>query len=154
MGYCSSAWYKPSFGRSHHKTQTVKLQRVQNQAARVISGAYRATSTMALGIETYLLPLDLELEYRAITSCLRLAYGHLSKIILQWRSKNESRSKGPMEEFLEYSVREMPASHASLEMRQPYIAPPLWASLEIAIPEDKTAALKMHSLILINQELN
>ncbi len=59
-----------------------------------------------------------------------------------------------MEEFLEYNVLEMSASHASLEMRQPYIAPPRWASLEITIPEDKTAALKMHSLILINQELN
>ncbi len=59
-----------------------------------------------------------------------------------------------MKEFLEYNVPIIPASHASLEMRQPYIAPPWWASLEINIPEDKTAAVKMHSLILIDQELN
>jgi ribonuclease HI len=59
MMYACSVWYNAS---TRGKTYTQKtldiLQSIQARAARVICGAYRATSSAALNIEAYLLPIE------------------------------------------------------------------------------------------------
>jgi hypothetical protein len=50
-----------------------KLQLIQNKCLRVVAGAYRATPTRSLEIETFTPPLDLYLDGRLVAFQRRLA---------------------------------------------------------------------------------
>jgi len=70
FSYGSLAWFPLLKGV---KTTNSALQSIQGRFLRVISGAYRATATEALEIETFTEPLDLYIEKTANQSLIRLA---------------------------------------------------------------------------------
>ena len=58
LTYACSVWYTPHGEQKHNKSYLKQLISVQYQAARAITEAYRATSSPALDIETYTLPIE------------------------------------------------------------------------------------------------
>jgi hypothetical protein len=74
--YGSNAWYRPEGTPGHRKGVAGKLQAVQGRCLRVITGAYRATSTEALKIETNTPPLDLYAGQQVAKATLRLLASH------------------------------------------------------------------------------
>src|SRR5271155_5035813 len=74
--YGCNAWYCPSDTPGHRKGVAAKLQAIQGRCLRTITGAYRATSTEALEIETFTAPLDLYAEQQVAKTTLRLHATH------------------------------------------------------------------------------
>jgi exonuclease III len=58
----AGAWYTPDGIKGHRKTTALKLKAIQGRFLKTVTGAYRATSTEALEIETYTQPLDIYLD--------------------------------------------------------------------------------------------
>jgi hypothetical protein len=67
-----NAWYTPEGLQGANKCNRRTLQTIQGQCLRVITGAYKATSTEALEIETNIPPLDLYAEERTANIIVRL----------------------------------------------------------------------------------
>jgi hypothetical protein len=70
--YGCSIWYHPRGTRGHTDRTRKALDRIQLKAARIISGAYRATSAPALNVEVSLLPIYLQLEKRALQTAINI----------------------------------------------------------------------------------
>ena len=62
---------------------------MQYQAARAITGAYRATSSPALDIETYTLPIEQKLDYLTAKTALRIASSPSYSIIIAARPEKQ-----------------------------------------------------------------
>ncbi|EEY23737.1 conserved hypothetical protein [Verticillium alfalfae VaMs.102] len=59
MMYACSAWSNAGWGRKAYTKRTLqRLERLQARAARVMSGAFKATSFPALDVEMHLLPVE------------------------------------------------------------------------------------------------
>jgi hypothetical protein len=52
--YGANTWYIPMTIKGHHKMVINKLKALQGKFLRAITGAYRATSTEAVEIETFI----------------------------------------------------------------------------------------------------
>jgi hypothetical protein len=71
MMYASSIWFNANVRRATYTQKTLDILRsIQARAARIICGAYRATSHAALDVEAYFLPIvyrtaDLETQRRS-----------------------------------------------------------------------------------------
>jgi hypothetical protein len=72
-----------------------KLQVIQGKCLRTITGAYRATATEALEIETHTIPIDILLETQVAKTMLRLRESQASDVVrrLTKRIKQQMRSK-------------------------------------------------------------
>ncbi len=70
--YAASIWHTPHGVKGHRKGIGVKLQKIQGKCLRTIAGAYKATSTEALEIETFTPPLDLHTERLATRAIARI----------------------------------------------------------------------------------
>ena len=78
MLYGASAWYTPEGAR---KGVANKLKSLQGKYLRTVAGAYRATSTEALEIETHTQPIDIALEGRVARTMLRIGASHARHVI-------------------------------------------------------------------------
>ncbi|KAG7403415.1 Retrovirus-related Pol polyprotein from type-1 retrotransposable element R1 4 [Fusarium oxysporum f. sp. rapae] len=78
MMYACSAWSNANW-RTRDKPYTErtlsKLQSLHARASRVISGAFKATSIPALDIETYLLPVELQIFKHNVNALGRIGPG-------------------------------------------------------------------------------
>ena len=70
--YAASVWHTPEGVKGHRKGISAKLQKIQGKCLRTIAGAYKATSTEALEVETFTLPLDLHTEKLAARTVVRI----------------------------------------------------------------------------------
>jgi ribonuclease HI len=71
--YACSIWSNASMkGKLYTRKMLNTLQSIQARAARVISGAYRATSRAALDIESYLLPIEQQIWKHNADTVIRL----------------------------------------------------------------------------------
>jgi hypothetical protein len=52
--YRANAWYTPMTIKGHRKTVVNKLKALEGKCLQVITGAYRATLTETVKIETYI----------------------------------------------------------------------------------------------------
>jgi flagellar motor switch protein FliM len=68
--YGRSAWYTLGTDNGHRQTQLQILNQIHRRAARAIAGAFRATVTTAMNIETHLLPMQQLLEKQLMESLL------------------------------------------------------------------------------------
>jgi hypothetical protein len=59
-------------GKLYSRRMLNTLQGIQARAARVITGAYRATSRAALDVETFLLPIEQQMRKRNADTVIRL----------------------------------------------------------------------------------
>jgi hypothetical protein len=67
-----NAWYTPAGAKGYRKGIAAKLQSIQGKCLRTVAGAYKATSTEALEIETYIPPLDLFTEENVTRTSTKL----------------------------------------------------------------------------------
>ena len=70
--YAASVWHTPEGVKGHRKGIGAKLQKIQGKCLRTIAGACKATSTEALEVETFTLPLDLYTEKQESTPLRQL----------------------------------------------------------------------------------
>ena len=57
--YGCSVWYAPTAEDSNYRvTKIRKLTSIQYRAARIITGAFKATSGLALDVEAFLMPME------------------------------------------------------------------------------------------------
>jgi hypothetical protein len=93
--YGANAWYTPAGVQGARKGVAKRLQAIQGKCLRITTGAYRATATEALEIETHTIPIDILLETQIAKTMLRLresqAKGVVGKLIK--RIKQQMRSK-------------------------------------------------------------
>ena len=149
-----NAWYAPAETRGYRKDVAAKLQSMQGKCLRVITGAYKATSTEALEIETFTPPLDLFTEHtvarattRLLTTRTRDAYeAATTRIRSQARGRRGRAARAPItpavsrQRWLVSQVGEI----TRLELRQPYIVPP-WSPLPaVEIAPSKEEAVRLH----------
>jgi hypothetical protein len=93
--YGASIWYTPPGVQGTRKGTAKKLQAIQGKCLRVITGAYRATATEALEIETHTIPIDILLETQVAKTMLRLRESQAKDVVerLTKRIKRQMRSK-------------------------------------------------------------
>jgi ribonuclease HI len=160
--YGSSAWYTPRTEDSRYREKRIeKLATIQYRAARIITGAFRATSKPALNAEVYLMPVELRLEEAAIATYMRIAASPLYTLI-------QSIRRIPNWEYVRENWRHFPKLRTPLEIhhdrcrvrlgcetienlekRIPYPTAPWWKAPTIAIKEEAKAAIETHNIILL-----
>jgi hypothetical protein len=77
-------WHSPTKdvnGKGKGQGLAAKLQRTQNKCLRVVAGAYRATPTRTLEIETHVPPIDLYFDSRLAAFQDRLAGSEVGQLI-------------------------------------------------------------------------
>lgn len=79
--YGCSAWYAPEGTIGHRKGIKNKLQAIQGRCLRAITGAYKATATQALEVETFTPPIHLYAEMSAANSTCRTLATDLHGVI-------------------------------------------------------------------------
>ena len=84
--YGASIWHTPTGEKGSRKTLIMQLAQAQAMGARLITGAFRATSAQALNIEAHLTPIGLELNKRTDQTAVRLCSGPLYHTLIQSRS--------------------------------------------------------------------
>jgi hypothetical protein len=67
--------------KGHRKTVVNKLKTLQGKFLRTVTGSYRATSTEAVEIETYIQPIDIFLDGLVAKATLRVCASQTSQII-------------------------------------------------------------------------
>jgi len=149
-----NAWYTPAGTKGYRKGIAVKLQSIQGKCLRAIAGAYKATSTEALEIETYIPPLDLFTEESVARTSTRLrtlrtrftTQTAVERIQHQTRGSRGRRSApvitpaATLREWTEKRVGDL----SQIEKRIPYAIPP-WATLPTAeIANSKDTARMNH----------
>ena len=146
--YYASIWYIPHGERGHKKSHLKKLEMLQSKAARIITGAFRATSIPALNIEAYLTPMHHTLDKLVIESALQIAETPLYNLLLSTRRNQKNRHITPLETLIKrYEVRSG-LSIDQLEKKLPYIVPPWWKSPHTCIKPSKEQAKSHHQQIL------
>jgi hypothetical protein len=136
MVYGASAWYTPEGIKGARKGVASKLKSLQGKHLRVIAGAYKATSTEALEIETHTQPIDITLEDRVARTMLRIGASHArhvidketKKIRQQMRSKRGKQARvrktlGQSKEQWMYQIGKTKAyEEENQEKRPPWVA--------------------------------
>lgn len=113
---------------------------VQSKAARIITGAFRATSPPALDVEGYLLPLHLQLEKSAGEPILRLATSSSFKTLVQFKPRKKTHKASPLEVLAAKFSKQWGIKLESIESILPFVAPPWWCSPKICIQTNKKQA--------------
>lgn len=103
--YGASVWHTPSGEKGHRKALVAQLAQVQALGARLITGAFKATSAQALNVEAYLTPIGLELDKKAHQTAARLHSGSLYSTITQGRSTHPRRTPTPLEILEKYHTK-------------------------------------------------
>jgi hypothetical protein len=99
--YGASAWYTPEGIKGARKGVGSKLKSLQGKYLRIVAGAYKATSTEALEIDTHTQPINIALEGRVARTMLRMGGSHAryvtdketKKIRQQMRSKRGGQAR-------------------------------------------------------------
>jgi hypothetical protein len=97
--YGANTWYTPAGLPGARKGVAKKLQAIQGKCLRVATGAYRATSTEALEVETNVEPIDIFLETQVAKTMLRLCEKPAGSVVqrLTRKIRQQMRSKGGRE---------------------------------------------------------
>jgi ribonuclease HI len=147
-------WYSPQGTPEHRKGVAAKLQAIHGRSLRVITGAYRATSTEALEIETFTQPLDLHAETMAAATTYRSLASHTGKAVNSALERIRRQFRGSRGRVA--TPRATPATHkrrwlesltgdlSQLEKRNPAVLPPWHAPPDVEIAKTKEDAIKLH----------
>lgn len=98
---------------------------VQSKAARIVTGAFKATSTPALDIEAYFMPMKQQLDKLAKESAMRVAESTIYDSMINLRSKRNNRVQSPLERITARLVKDG-VYIKSLERKTPYAVSPWW----------------------------
>ncbi|KAF4248432.1 hypothetical protein CNMCM8980_005985 [Aspergillus fumigatiaffinis] len=158
--YGCSAWYTLKTDSSHRPTRLKILNQIHRRAVRAITGAFRATATAAMNIETHLLPMRQLLEKQLMESLLMVQTSKAADLIRKARSDEtgQGRTNGgwrpwdwsPLEKISELVAQKLGrASLDGLESIQPYIIAPYWTPPDVTIDESAEKAIEQHEVMYI-----
>ncbi len=117
MAYRASIWYKPKGKKENQKTLVTQLVQAQATGARLIMGAFKATSAQALNIEAHLIPIDLELDKKTIQTAACLFSKPLQLTLTQGGSTHIKRTLIPLKTLQKYYVKSVGSNIDELERR-------------------------------------
>ncbi|RKL20549.1 hypothetical protein BFJ72_g15022 [Fusarium proliferatum] len=150
MMYACSAWSNANW-RTRDKPYTEKtlskLQSLQARAARVISGAYKATSMPALDVEAYLLPIEQQIYKHNVDTLGRVGPAEQETMISDARRK---KKKSPRR-VIEQSITDRQGPNIRKEQVAPYVVPPWWQGPQTFIEGSTEEAQNRHEQITQNE---
>lgn len=133
----SPIWSSPRGCKGHRKGQLNKLKSLQYQSLRIASGAFKATSGPALDIETYTLPIELQVKKELLRSILRILSSPKLEVINSqvgaihnFQAGNSRptpmglRKDTPL--LLKIEWAKLHFGVENVEKRKPYTSPPWW----------------------------
>jgi hypothetical protein len=154
--YGCSAWYTLGTDNGHRQTRLQILNQIHRRAVRAITGAFRATATAAMNIETHLLPMQQLLEKRLMESFLLVQTSTAADLIRKARS-DEIKGQGymsrcwrpwdwsPLQRISELVSQKLDGNRLEdLESIQPFIAAPYWTPPEVIIDRNAEMAMEQH----------
>lgn len=150
MTYACSIWSNATTkGRPYTKKTLEVLQGIQARAARVISGAFRTTSRVALDIETFLLPIEQQIwKHNADTitrllSCREIsnAAGFQPDVSAQGKLKKHT---GPWQTIYDTIKHRWGEDPNQQEPIPPFVTPPWQRGPETHIDETEEKARNRH----------
>ncbi|KAG7409783.1 hypothetical protein Forpe1208_v010815 [Fusarium oxysporum f. sp. rapae] len=148
MMYACSAWSNANW-RTRDKPYTErtlsKLQSLQARASRVISGAFKATSIPALDIETYLLPVELQIFKHNVNALGRIGPGDHGPTEGETRRNKKKSPRRAIEQSI--TDRQGPNIRRQ-EHITPYIVPPWWQGPQTYIEASIEEAQARHEQII------
>ena len=124
------------------------------------AGAFRATATAALNIETHQLPMRYLLEKQALEGLTRTGTsqsGYQMKRARGGEAIGSGRIRpgwrpwewSPLEKVNELATRRLgQTSFQNLECIRPYITAPYWSPPEVVITENAENAIKEHNMVV------
>ena len=143
--YGASIWHTPTGERGNRKMLVMQLAQVQALGARLITGAFRATSTQALNIEAYPTPIGLELDRKTDQTAACLCSGPLYHTLTQGRSTHPRRIPTPLEVLKKRHTKLFGSNIHKLERRPAYIVAPWWEPPAVDISGSKEKATQFHN---------
>lgn len=144
LTYGASIWYTPTGEKGNQKTLVTQLVQAQATGARLVTGAFKATSSQVLNIEAHLTPINLELDKKTVQTAARLFSGPLYQTVTQSRSTCVRRTSAPLEILEKGYIKIVGSSIEELEKRPSYIVPPWWCPPSTNIPSSKERAAQLH----------
>ncbi len=149
----ASIWYTPTGKKRNQKTLVTQLVQAQATGARLITGAFKATSAQALNIEAHSTSIDLELDIKTIQTAARLLSGLLYHTLTQGRSTHVKQILTQLETLEKYYIKFVGSNIDKLEKRPAYFVPRWWCSSSINIPSSKERATQLHNQCLATKTL-
>ncbi len=153
--YGCSTWYSPENTPGYRKGVARELQAIQGRCLRAITGAYKATSTESLEIETFTPPIHLYAEMVVANSICRTLATDLRGVIdkatdrirRQLRGKRGRAAKFPPTPLstLKAWIEKTVGGLRRLEIRKPGLDPPWRIPLNIEIAPSKGKAIMLHA---------
>lgn len=151
--YGCSAWsISKDTGLGYTQKTMNTLNSLQAKAARIISGAFKATSGPALDTELFLLPMTQQVWKRNAETASRLLSTHNIPGLIDFRSFRKKRRKArttPHLSPLEHIYRRMYQRRGPTIERQevilPYLTPPWWKGPKTYVETDGERATKKHN---------
>ncbi len=122
-----------------------QLAQVQALGARLITGAFKATFTQVLYVETYLTPIGLELDKKAYQIAICLHSGSLYSTITQGRSTHPRQTLTPLEILKKRHTKLLRSNIQELERITVYIVATWWQPPNINIASSKEKAIYLHN---------
>lgn len=111
-------------------------------AARIITGAFKATLSPALDVEVHLLPLRQNLDKLTQESAMRIAESPSYSTLISTRSKCKNGRKTPLERLVMRYEQRTGLKIADLEKKTPYTTAPWWVSPHTTIHPNRDKAVK------------
>jgi exonuclease III len=94
LTYGGNTWFTPTHLKGARKGVVKRLKAIQGRFLRLATGAYRATATEALEIETFIPPLDIYLERMAAKALVRDSVSQANSIIEASRKRIREELRG------------------------------------------------------------
>lgn len=132
--YGASIWHTLTGEKGNRKMLFMQLAQLQALGARLITGAFRATSTQALNIEAYLTPIGFELDRKTDQTAARLCSRPLYHTLTQGRSTHPRRIPTPLEVLEKRHAKLFGNNIHKLERRPAYIVAP-WCESQLLISQ-------------------
>ncbi|KAJ6439194.1 cytochrome P450 [Purpureocillium lavendulum] len=148
MMYACSAWSNAGWPGNGYTQKTLrKVQSLRGRAARVMSGAYKATSLPALDVEMHLLPIEQQIWKHNIEALDRIGAPSLRPT----RQSQRRQTKISPREAIQKTIHDREVNSWTQEQIDPFVAPPWWQGPQTYIEETAEEARKKH-LDLLRQE--
>jgi hypothetical protein len=162
--YGCSVWYTPRCQPGHTTKMRMTLGKIQLEAARIIAGAFRATSAAALDVELFLLPIHLQLEKRTQHTTISILTSppttkmedppiHDRPSAARSRRDQGPKYRSPIKRLKDNLEAKLVAELINnLEVRDPFVVEP-WRPLPtVTIQDNREAAEKHHNQIVTGQD--
>ncbi|TKA77911.1 hypothetical protein B0A49_04302 [Cryomyces minteri] len=159
--FCCSVWYIPDRGEGYAHAERAaiqKLEAIQKEAARTISGAFRRTAGSALNVELNLLAMKQELEKRIGMTLGRVVASPVYNIICEIRQEIRATSNHKLHPQLHSPLVHMERRYRAerriqypiteLERKVPFVAEPWWVPPAIHIAPNRPQSIVEHNEII------